>query len=523
MKKDFCKQSTFIVLMILIMMLSLGVSIFFGCKKVGFHYDEYYSYYSTNVTAGMWLGDGEYKSGEQIADEFRVLPGEPMNLGVVKESQSFDVHPPMYYYVLRLVCFLSKGTFSKWQGLFINLFFFIGNMIMLLLISKKITKNNQLISLFTVLIYGLSPAVVSCNMFIRMYSMLTFECLLLLYICVKSLEDKKYGWLNLFVPTCVLSFVGFMTHYYYSIFLFFVAAFMCLYMVFKKETRLKAFIFGGSVVAGMGIGVLYYPACISHIFSGYRGTEAKGAFFDMSNTVQRIKLFLGITNDLIFGSLFYFLALIVICLFLYLRFKKKSALKPSPALWLVIVVTLGYFLTVSKTALEFATAAESSRYQAPIFGLVILLTVGAVVYLTDNSFAKTFVSLLIMIVAVAFQIVSLCNDKVYFTYPDEATERNFASNHSSDAIVYIYNPGNSWMVWDNSYELMSYDKIFFVSIDNTDILSNPDLFDSDSVYIYTCRFDEVDNILSSMVDSNDRFSDYGLIEERQYVDIYEIK
>ncbi|MFR3249822.1 MAG: hypothetical protein ACLTQL_01595 [Eisenbergiella sp.] len=44
-------------------------------KKTGFHYDEYYSYYSSNVTIGLVPTDREWKPGSEIYNEFAVLPG----------------------------------------------------------------------------------------------------------------------------------------------------------------------------------------------------------------------------------------------------------------------------------------------------------------------------------------------------------------------------------------------------------------------------------------------------------------
>ena len=111
------------LLMWFLIFISMIVAVLFCVKKQGFHYDENYSYYSTNITVGLWPTDNEWKDVNEIRSEFKVLEDETLNLGLVKVNQSYDVHPPLYYYVLRVVCFLTKNTFSKWQGLIVNLVF----------------------------------------------------------------------------------------------------------------------------------------------------------------------------------------------------------------------------------------------------------------------------------------------------------------------------------------------------------------------------------------------------------------
>ena len=104
-------------------MLQLIAAFYFCTRKTGFHYDEYYSYYSSNVSAGLTPEDQGWVKGEQILDEFRVLDGERFNYGMVRLMQTYDVHPPVYYFVLHTICSFTSGIFSKWQGLAVNLIF----------------------------------------------------------------------------------------------------------------------------------------------------------------------------------------------------------------------------------------------------------------------------------------------------------------------------------------------------------------------------------------------------------------
>ena len=174
----------------LTVIISMIVAVLFCNMKQGYHYDENYSYYSTDVTFGLWPTDHEWKNTDEIRSEYMVLPGESLNLGMVKLNQTYDVHPPLYYFILRIVCFFSKGIFSKWQGLIINLVFYLICLILLWRIADIAGRGNTWIDLFTLALFGLSPGFLSAVTFIRMYVMLTMWCFLVLLIAMRALLDN---------------------------------------------------------------------------------------------------------------------------------------------------------------------------------------------------------------------------------------------------------------------------------------------------------------------------------------------
>ena len=80
----------------IILIVSVLLSIFFGFQKSGFHEDEYYTYFSSNRSLGLYQPDREWQDKQTIYDEFSVKPGEGFNYGLVNLVQSWDVHPPIY-------------------------------------------------------------------------------------------------------------------------------------------------------------------------------------------------------------------------------------------------------------------------------------------------------------------------------------------------------------------------------------------------------------------------------------------
>lgn len=543
------KNLKFNILMWMVIILGMVVAIIFCAKKQGYHYDEYYSYYSTNITGGMHVYNREWKDVQDIKSEFMLNKGEGLNFGLVKLNQSFDVHPPLYYYVLRTVCWFCKGVFTKWQGLFINLFFYFICLILLWKITDIFGNGNKYINLFTMLIFVLSPGYLSTVTFIRMYVMLTAECFGVLLLHMVALRNNRWDFKHVYLPGAILAFAGFMTHYYFMIFMFFLAAFTCIYLVAKKETRVKAFIYGGSICAGMLAAVLYYPACLSHIFSGYRGKEATQAFADMSNTVDRISFFVQILNDYTFSGLFYILALVILLLYVFYSYRRKTNWagrlagneehieenKSSDAVVseedkrykavaaMLIFVTVCYFLVVCKTGMMPSNPPEALRYECPAYGLIILIVVWGIFKVFERVTGIIYIPLAIMAVAVVFQVRGLCSDKVFFLYEDSPSNVVWAADNGASEIVYIYNPQNEWMVWNDSSELMEYDRIYFVDANDTEDIEEPSLSSANEIYVYTCRSDNAEIIIQNLIDANANLSSYEKISERLLIDIYRLQ
>ncbi|MBO4845944.1 MAG: hypothetical protein J5525_06490 [Lachnospiraceae bacterium] len=532
----------------LIIVISMIIAVLFCNMKQGFHYDENYSYYSTNSTYGLWPTDHEWKSTEEIKSEYMVLPGESLSLGMVKTNQGYDVHPPLYYYVLRIVCFFSKGIFSKWQGLAINLVLYFICLLLLYRITDIVSDHDRYVNLFTMAIFGLSPGYLSTVTFIRMYVMLTMFCFILLLTAVKCVRDDTWDLKRAYIPTVIVTCLGFLTHYYFMVFAFFVAAYVCIYLVIRSKTKKAAFIYGGSVCLGMALAVAYYPVCLSHIFSGYRGTESTQAFMDMSNTADRFEFFVGMLNDYTFSGMFYILILVGLLLYMFYSYRRKvrwagrmtgeeeksvetkktAEKKEDPehkkaVLGLNIAVTVGFFLIVCKTAMTPSNPAEALRYECPVYGLIIMLIVLGIVRVFEKVMNKKMISVFVLVIAVGCQIYGLCSDKVFFIYEGAQDFVEFARQHKDADIVYIYNPNNDWMIWNDGPELMEYRDIYFVPYDSEDKIDDKRLSVSSDIYVYACRSDETDAIIQSIVDMNEGFEGYDMISERAFVDVYRLR
>ena len=174
-------------LIIALQLLSMG---YCGTRKFGMHEDEYYSYYSTNRSTGLYLSDRTWVDSGDLRKEFIALPGESLDLALVKTVQSWDVHPPLYYYALRTACYLTPGVFSKWQGLAVNFIGFFFAQLILAALSYHLS-GSRAFSLMITAAWGFSPVAFSAVMFIRMYQWLIVWTLLQLLLLVLLMEEMS--------------------------------------------------------------------------------------------------------------------------------------------------------------------------------------------------------------------------------------------------------------------------------------------------------------------------------------------
>lgn len=384
-----------------------------------------------------------------------------------------------------------------------------------------------------------------------MYMMLTFECLLLLYVHIRAIMRQKRSFVGFYLPVLLLSFAGFHTHYYFAVFLFFAAAATTLYLFFHKESRKASFAYAAAVLGGMTLSVVAYPACLSHIFRGYRGTEAQDAFFDMGNIFDRLSFFYELTDEYAFGNMLSVLILVPLLLGVTkraLKNMKKAAYAKSveesnkvagvatenepwspykKAALFTACVTGGYFLVVAKTAL--LNAEEAIRYEMPVYGLFVLL----IVLLLDhqltffkNKSNEKYIGIVfacLMALTLVGEIVGLARQKVCFLYPEDVVNVAWAKEHAKEAVAYIYNPEKQWMIWDDSEELMQYEQIYFASGSHEGVEADGRLSLADTVYVYKMRGDAQDAMFEQLVAANGGFDEITLIRELLYCDLYELK
>lgn len=571
------------LILFMILMLQVIAAFCFCEKKTGFHYDEYYSYYSSNVTYGLVPTDREWKPQAEIVSEFVVDEGERFTFSTVARMQSYDVHPPFYYILLHAVCSLTPGIFTKWSALALNMALFAGSWILLAALTYQLTvmsldaiqnrngtnetaaaekagccaaagrtgnvaalggsqrRTAFLTTALVCLLYGFCPAVLSGVMMARMYTLLGFLVLAVTYVHVLALK-KRRRCRKFYAVTMLCVYLGFLTHYYYAVYMFFLAAAMEFYLLFEKaEQKIwkqkwkDCILYGIAVIGALAAAVITYPACLGHIFRGYRGTEAMGEFFNVGNTVGRIRFFAGLLNEYVFGGMLPVLLLVILLLALTAwtagRMRRQGA--PAPywaerhrALWIVGTAVAGYFFVVTKTAL--LNAEEANRYPLPVYGMILMFAVIGAVLLLEKCFPrlemkwKAALAAALSAIVLAGQIGGLLGGKVLFLYEEDEENIAFARENHDASVVHLYNGVLTWMIWDESLELMQYDEIYFVNKADLSPIADEKLAASDRVLVYAARGDDQQEALAVVQEAVGEGAEVKLLRELLYCDLYEV-
>ena len=513
-----------------LLLLQLGVCIYFGTQKQGFHQDEYYSFFSSNRTAGLYEPDRAWQSAETIRNEFVVLPGEGFRYGLVAQVQSWDVHPPLYYDLLHTMCSLFTGVFSKWLGISVNLIAFALCFLILYDLLRRLGADCR-VRLLICGMWGFYPMTVSGVMFIRMYMWLTVFILLCCDLHVRLLQETmqmenpggRTYYLKFLLPVMLCSYLGFLTQYYYMIFFFFTGVFYTLWILYTQGIRehqrgralRQALIYVCACAGSLLLAVLSYPASVSHIFRGYRGKEAAAEFASAGNLGQRIGFFLGLLNRDVFGGCFYFLAaLLIIAMFIY-RIRIRTEMK------MVLTAVTGYFLVVSKTALLLGNT--SNRYEMPVYGLILLMIVFmARDVIRHGTKYRRQAAFLLILLAVFLTAKGLFLDRnVLFLYPEDESRIAYAKQNSDIPVIIMYHDQTPDNVWRLTDELLEYPQMYFMSQADQDQITDQTITTARKLLVYAADYDTQKESLQTVLDSNPNLTGYSIVSKKDMWTLYE--
>lgn len=532
------------ILLFVILAAQILVCMYFGVRKKGFHEDEYYSYYSTNRSLGLYEPDRAFQDASVIRNEFTVLPGEQFQYARVAEAQSWDVHPPLYYDILHTVCSLTPGIFSKWQGIAVNLAAFILSFFLLYRLSSEL-QENRAVSVITVLLWGFHPMTVSFVMFIRMYMWLTVFVLLCALLHVRMLKALHAGEtggktyiLRRIVPIMICSFLGFLTQYYYVIFFFFCGIGMLFWMLKHRMFRTAA-VYCISCIASLALAAAAFPACISQILHGYRGTEAMSAFVSSANIGERFSFFFGMLNQYVFAGMLWILAAVILIGLLVFR------IRPCAEVKLMLLAAAGYFLVILKTSL--LLGATSNRYAMPVYGIMIFLSVYAVFSISraaEKRFAENdrqcspaaesvhcrtvsgarVCFALFAAAALLLDFKGLFADGyVLFLYPEEEQKISYDRAHADETVIVMYNPATPMNVWRLTDELLVYPEEYFMDATNMDPVSDKEICNSKKILIYAADCDTIDKEIENVLECNKYLSSFKTVRRNDMWTLYELE
>lgn len=288
--KQWSKSSGFWLGMIIV--LQTIVYLVAGNAKVYIHMDEAYSlglaqYDKFSVQDNADFYD-HWHTREYYQDYLAVQEGERGDWRPVYENQKNDVHPPLYYLLLRSVLNLAPGEFSKWPGIILNIVIAVPVTILLYLITRQLlskVKYAQEKALGLTLVATLTIAAISGVMYIRMYLLLTLWVLMTAWLHLKLVESETEKVSKWCILIGVTALAGVLTQYYYLFFLLGAVIVMMVKYIRQKKWRELKWYLGSLAVAGI-VSLVIWPWSIEHMFLGYRG---QGAMQTLLNIPQLLK------------------------------------------------------------------------------------------------------------------------------------------------------------------------------------------------------------------------------------------
>ena len=285
-------KTKFYRIFIEILLCQIALIVVLGINKPSYFVDEIWTYNLANAYMFpafanvdgyfyAWLKPDFWKTLVVVAQD------KAFSYDSVWYNQSKDVLPPFFYAVVHTVSSFFPGKFSNWFVLGPNLLFFIGSQFVLLQIAKKIFQRTWF-AIIICLIYGFTLGGINSVLYFRMYMMVSFFGLLAFYLhmqlcdkLAKGLEISK----KIFICIALVDVLGFLTHYYYLVFISFVAIATMWWMNKKKLYSLVLQYFSFSIAA-LVVCIGIFPPCLKQIAGvgeyGYRGAQSLSNAFNSS-------------------------------------------------------------------------------------------------------------------------------------------------------------------------------------------------------------------------------------------------
>lgn len=443
-----------LILFIIITLLLVAARFYIGMKKSYYHMDEMYSYglmnyERINITDNPDFLD-EWHTKDYYLDYLEVNSDEVWKFNAVYENQKNDVHPPFYYFLLRIASMFSVDYFTKWTGIMLNIIIFaISNL--LVYKTSKLLFRNSLMSLFTCVINGAAIVAIDSCTYIRMYELANLFILALTYFHIKLWRKDTVTFKNL-LPIMIIFFLGGLTHYYFFIYgfiLYLLYSIKCLRKKhFKTFAKYQAIIIISAILY-----LVIFPYSIEHILAkntSFSGTENLGFF-------TRLGSYLLLINNKFFNNLIILFSMLIgfIC-----YGKRTKKLKFNSQIILLICPIIVYLMVVILVSPYIET-----RYIIPIYS-VSLITVFYLTkkFLFEHISNREVIFMLILLVVIFAYAPILTNHQVEFAYEQY---NNIATQikEKNLPIVYYFNTSNNRFL-DDLYLFTLTDKSIVLNANN---------------------------------------------------------
>ena len=411
MKLNEKSKETIIIAIILI--IQTLIFIIAGLNKKYIHMDEAYSlglasYNKVDIQQNKDFYD-TWHSKKYYEDYLSVNENEKNNFKPVYENQKNDVHPPLYYLLLRIAMGFHVGRFSKWAGIILNIFIYVFITIFMYLIIKKLlvgTEKYKQKSAILALISSITLSSINNAIYIRMYAFSTLNILITTYLHLKLLDNNKINY-KLLLAIGISALVGSLTHYYY---LFYLAMLFIMFVIkYLKEKEYKElFKYIGTMLLAGFFSLIIFPYSIQHMFFGYRGQGAISNLLNISEFLKRIGQYILIVDVYNFNNTLFILLIFILVIIIYKKVKKIKLIETkNKYIKYIVLPTIFYFSLVAISA-----PWVELRYIMPICNLIFILVFYSILILLKNVIKEKTINKIMIVIVLLILIMPFISNQV---------------------------------------------------------------------------------------------------------------
>ncbi|MBP8968539.1 MAG: hypothetical protein KBG42_04565 [Lachnospiraceae bacterium] len=391
----------------LIIILSLRLIYLFTCRT-SYFCDEVYTYGISNSLGNpvlVWndaaeISTDEYNSyrgewydGSTLHNYLTIESEERFHFYDVILNKSWDNAPPNYELLVHFVCSFFPESFSWAYAFIVNFIFYAASLILVFFISKDTLKNQSskyFNAISCMVFFGLSICGTGAFTFLRMYGVLCFYSLLMIFAIqriINNINNKIFDYALLSISF----FGGIFTHTLFIIFAFWITLFTCIYLLTKKQIK-KSLISGSTVLLSLITFLLIYRFNFSKIDSWMGNQNSDGYSFATKLSVansytftQSIGFYIPFSyaNILTWLGIVIFVAIILTLMCFLFRKEKwfksikdktvyrlknisnyisKSTKEISPLVLIMFFSSIGYLLVISAISPIVTQGIYSVRY-----------------------------------------------------------------------------------------------------------------------------------------------------------------
>ncbi len=538
-------KKKFIGVAAIVLALHLVFIIIYGTQKIAFHEDEYFTYYTSAGYEGINpYGPIQEKSGMDIQRNFLVTDANRFDFATVAAYQARDVHPPLYYLVMHFVMSLFPNQFYKWFGIALNACCSLvacGG-VMFFLYVMDASRYRSFLALLGGLVYAVHPAMITDVMFARMYCMSVMWVVLYMCVFVLLMRNLTGSWKRFFALTLcggAICYLAFLTHYFGLFVPFFLTLGFCLYgllrkLIWKEKCLLRVLIYGGSLLAAIGLAVLTFPSALHQIFVDEQG---EGAFETLLHTdlFTMFRMFLPVLDKNFFAGMMYpVLGIFAVSLtagviLLIRRSQKGDVINKINYAILGISLAAGMISVwlLSKTSMFLGDASSRYFYTAasvllPLMAYTICkaaLQITAFFSGRKNQGQLRAVFMAALTGAVLLPVIAgHVQGNVLYLYQEKEETLSYARENAGYPLVMVYDRDTRFKTWYIANELWPFERIIFVQYnDEETVLENEALKTAEKLIVY---MDGPEEVLDRMVAQNKNLSSWSLLRHDRHYYVY---